>query len=141
VDTIPSGGAVYPTFANANDMNLARFQNNEYYFDGLMDEVRIASGVQSANWIWTSWQSVASNAAFVSFSTVNPEPPLSVAASGNGAVLNWPTSAGPFTLYTATNLAPPAVWLPVTNPPVLTNGQWQISLPPASGSHFYRLQQ
>jgi hypothetical protein len=141
VDTIPSGGAVYPSFANANDLNLGRFLNNVYCFDGLLDEVRIASNVQSANWIWTSWQSVASNAVFVSVSPVNPEPPVSVAASGDGPVLSWPSTAGPFTLYSATNLSPPAIWLPVTNPPLLTNGQWQIILPAASGSHFYRLQQ
>jgi len=141
VDTIPSGGAVYSSFALGSDLNLGRFLNNTLYFNGLLDEVRIASNVQSANWIWTSWQSVASNAVFVSFSPVNPEPPVSVAAFVNGPVLSWPSTAGPFTLCNSTNLSPPVSWLPVTNPPLLTNGQWQITLPAASGSHFYRLQQ
>jgi len=141
VDTIPSGGPVYSSFAHANDLNLGRFQNNVYYFDGLLDEARVASSVQSANWIWTSWQSVASNATFVSYSAVNPEPEMSLAATGSGPLLSWPSTAGPFTVYTATNLVPPATWLPVTNPPLLTNGQWQIDLSTASGSQFYRLQQ
>jgi len=141
VDTIPSGGAVYPSFANASDLNLGRFLNNVFYFDGLLDEVRIASNVQTANWIWASWHSVASNVVFVSFSPVNPEPSVSVAASGDAPVLSWPATAGPLTLYTATNLSSPTVWLPVTNLPFLTNGQWQITLPAAGGSQFYRLQQ
>jgi len=108
---------------------------------GLLDQVRIASNVQSANWIWTTWQSVASNAVFTSFSPVDPAPALTAAASGNGPKLSWPATAGPFTLYATINLSAPVNWLPLTNSPFLSNGQWQITFPAASGSQVYRLQQ
>jgi len=141
VDTTPSGGAVYPAFAHANDLNFGRFLSNTLYFDGLLDEARIAANVQSSNWVWASWVNVASNTAFASCSTINPQPLLSAVASTNGPLLTWSQAAGPFSLYVATNLVPRAIWVPATNPVILVNGQWEATIPPGSGSRFYRLQQ
>jgi hypothetical protein len=45
-----------------------------------------------------------------------------------------------FTLYFATNLAPPITWMPATNAPLLVNGQWQVTPGESGGSVFYRLQ-
>lgn len=141
VDTTPSGGAVNSTFAHANDMNLGRFLNNASYFDGLMDEVRIASGVQSPNWVMASWVNVASNSTYANYSAINAQPVLSIAPSANGPLLTWPQSAGPFALYTATNLNPPSFWMPVSNAPTLSNGFWQATPSATNGCQFYRLQQ
>jgi hypothetical protein len=144
VDGKDLGGssAVVPGFANQADVNLGRFTNSSFYFTGVMDEARIASGTRSSNWVWASWMTVTSNATWSGYSQVNPQPTLSLVASGSGPVLSWPTDAGVFTLFTTTNLLPPATWYPATNVPVQTNGQWQVPLGTnLTASQFYRLQQ
>jgi hypothetical protein len=68
-------------------------------------------------------------------------PTLSFVRSGNAAVLTWPQSAGSVQLYSATNLIPPVTWLPITNAPALSNGQWAVQLSgPTNGAQFFRLQ-
>lgn len=37
---------------------------SDYYYNGLMDEVRVADANSSSNWIWASWMTVASNRQF-----------------------------------------------------------------------------
>jgi hypothetical protein len=44
-----------------------------------------------------------------------------------------------FTLYTTRNLTPPVAWSVATNQPVLTNNEWQITLPANENLRFYRL--
>ncbi len=67
-------------------------------------------------------------------------PSLDVALSNRNLVLSWPLSAGGFTLYTATNLVSPALWLPVTNSAATNGNNLMITLPTAGGgSRFYRL--
>src|SRR5262249_13679931 len=75
------------------------------------------------------------------FSTLVLNPPDISVSSGSGSLfLTWPLSGVSFGLYTASNLIPPVAWNLVTNPPLLTNGQWQISLPIQSGpTSFFRL--
>jgi hypothetical protein len=144
VDGNDLGGssAVVPGFANNADINLGRFTNATLYFTGAMDEARIASGTRSSNWVWASWMTVASNTALTSYSVVNPRPTLSMDSSSNGPVLSWPTNAGVFTLFTTTDLVSPPAWVPATNVPVQSNGQWQVSLGTnIDGNQFYRLQQ
>jgi len=141
VDTTLAGGSVYPSFAHANDMNLGRFTGGTSYFTGVLDEVRIASNVQSSNWVWASWATVVSNTSFASYSTINPQPSLAIMGSSSGPVLTWSQAAGPFSLYAATNLLSPIRWTPVTNSPAQVNGQWQVTVPSAGSSRFYRLQQ
>jgi hypothetical protein len=54
--------------------------------------------------------------------------------------LVWPADAGWFTLQTATNLAPPVLWQPAPDLPVLLDGQWTVPLTNATGgARFYRL--
>jgi uncharacterized delta-60 repeat protein/uncharacterized repeat protein (TIGR01451 family) len=66
---------------------------------------------------------------------------LSVARSGNNLVITWPTNTpGNVVLESATNLNPPAVWTAVTSPlPVVSNGQYVITIPIGSGSQYFRL--
>ena len=139
-DATPSGGGVYPGFARANHLDLGRLLGGTSYFNGLLDEVRVASGVQSPDWIWASWLNVAAKNTFASYSSINPQPLLSLRGSGNDLVLSWPQDAGPFTLYSATNLVPPVEWSPVTNAPAVVNGLWQATLPRTGPRYFYRLQ-
>jgi arabinogalactan endo-1,4-beta-galactosidase len=66
---------------------------------------------------------------------------LNASLAGLNLFLQWPLSGAGMNLMTATSLAPPIVWSPVTNP-VQTNGTiFNVTLPldPVQG-HFYRLQ-
>ena len=66
---------------------------------------------------------------------------MSVAASGSAPVLAWPLDASYFSLYAATNLAPPVVWSRATNASVLSNHTWSVTI--SSGTNaarFFRLQ-
>ena len=68
-------------------------------------------------------------------------PTISLTRAGPDINLSWPTNSAGYALYRATNLIPPIAWLRVTNPPVLSNGQWTLRLTPLStGVSFYRLQ-
>jgi hypothetical protein len=135
-------GPVVPDFDNDADLNLGRFTNNVYYFDGAMDETRIQSGVQSSNWIWASWMTVASNSTLEDFAAVGQvSPSLAInAGAAAGPVLSWPASGVGFAVYATTNLAPPVTWTLAAGQPVFTNNQWQAALP-ADGdvAQFYCL--
>ena len=111
------------------------------YFDGSLDETRIHAGIESSNWVWASWATIASNSVFQNYSAVTQQPPsLTLGVGGGGSSLSWVGSGVGFALYTTTNLASPAAWSPATNQPVFTNNQWQIALPAAAnGPRFYRL--
>jgi hypothetical protein len=83
-----------------------------------------------------------SNSTFASYSSVTQQAPVvSISSSQNGLSLTWPTPGTGFALYTATNLAPPLSWTQTTNQPTLSNGQWLITLSPATNpAQYYRLQ-
>jgi len=70
-------------------------------------------------------------------------PVLAVATAGNELSLTWGISNAPgFLLFSATNLAPPAVWSPVTNLPTLGGNQIQVVLPGSPlPNQFFRLSQ
>ncbi|HEY2084215.1 MAG TPA: DUF2341 domain-containing protein [Verrucomicrobiae bacterium] len=124
-------------------INLGRFTNSSLYFKGAMDEVRIEAGQRSSNWVWAAWMNVVSNTSLANYTAVTQAvPALSIGgATGGGTVLTWPASGVGFSLYTATNLTAPVNWMLATNQPVLSNSQWQITLPQdGSVSRYYRLQ-
>jgi hypothetical protein len=67
---------------------------------------------------------------------------LSVSLPGGSdqLVLSWPGWASIHTVYAATNLGPPILWLPVTNAAQTNNGTFNLSLPATnSGEQFFRL--
>ena len=81
----------------------------------------------------------SSNAPSVSLS-------ISSASLGQGVTLQWPENSNsnsplPTNLYYAPNFTPPVVWTPVTNSPLLSNGQWMANLPISNGQRYFRLQQ
>jgi hypothetical protein len=111
------------------------------------------------NWVSNSapsllWISVASSAdgsklvavseggASAGIYTWQAIPSLNLAVTSGGCLLSWPclSSTTNYALQqngdlTTTN------WAAVTNQPGVTNGQYQVMLPPQSGSQFYRLLQ
>jgi len=139
---IQSSSAIVKDFANQTDLNLARFTNGTFYFNGTIDEARIEAGVRSSNWIWATYLNVASNATFTGSSVVTRiVPSLSILPLAAGLSLNWPASGVGFALYRATNLNPPVVWSPATNQPELVNARWQILLnSDNSETRFFRIQ-
>jgi uncharacterized repeat protein (TIGR03803 family) len=68
-------------------------------------------------------------------------PQLTIRASGTNAVLSWPTSTGWMTLQSNTNLASPASWSPVSQGPVVANGQNTVTYPISGTQQFFRLSQ
>jgi hypothetical protein len=61
--------------------------------------------------------------------------------SGGTATLTAPGDASYFTFYSATNLAPPVAWVPLTNAPVLIGNEWRVTLPSGTtGQRYFHLQ-
>lgn len=144
LDTVVNGtGTAQNNFGvTTNQLFLGSFVGGAatFPFNGVIDEARIQSGMASTNWITTTYLNMA-DSAFVSYSTLNLEPPLYISTTNNSYLMSWPTNSGNFTLETTTSLSRPQVWTPVNNPPpVLTNGMWEQVVAPSAGSHFYRLQ-
>jgi len=135
--------SVQNDFGNQNELDLGRFINNAFFFKGVLDEVRIEKGFRSLDWVKASWLTVSSNATFTALAPVNARPALSVSQTSTEAVISWPANAGYFELYETTNLAPPAVWIPVTNDTTYVTGQWQVIIPAdlTDTARFFRLQQ
>jgi hypothetical protein len=137
---VASGNAM-TNFVNNSGLDFGQYTNGNFYFNGSMDEARVAPGICSSDWISATYLNMASNSVFTSSSAVNLPPMLSCASSASGPLLTWPVTAGVYVIYTATNLAPPVAWLPATNVPAYVNGQWQSQIsPPANGTQFYQLQ-
>lgn len=133
-------GTAVVGFGLTNQLNLGAFLNPTLFFDGIMDEARIQGGVASTNWITTTYLNM-SDSSFVSYSSVNLEPMLSIINATNGYILWWPTNDGAFTLETATSVSHSAAWTPViSSSAVITNGVWEQFVQPAAGNHYYRLQ-
>ena len=42
----------------------------DHYYGGLMDEVRVSSVVRSPNWVWASYQTMASNSTFTTYQSL-----------------------------------------------------------------------
>jgi hypothetical protein len=65
---------------------------------------------------------------------------LTVIRADQSLVMSWPAGAGNYSLESTTDLMPPAVWTPVTNPPpTVVGGQNTVTIPMGSGSEFFRL--
>jgi hypothetical protein len=56
-------GAAYPT-------QFGSFAGSRYYFDGILDEMRISSSIQNSAWYESEWLTGASNAVFTAYGEV-----------------------------------------------------------------------
>ncbi len=66
---------------------------------------------------------------------------LAVSQPGSGQIaFTWPTWGSNCSLYAATNLAPPVLWSPVTNPVTSQGGSNTVTAPvDTTGNRFFRL--
>jgi hypothetical protein len=114
----------------------------------------VASGVTVTNYTdanalsgRTNYYKVASmgncgtgaTSAAVSVSLPRPVLGFAWSAAGGTFTINWPAWANNWELWSATNLAPPITWYPVTNSAVSNNGQLSVTLPLQPGREFFRL--
>jgi hypothetical protein len=53
--------------------------------------------------------------------------------------LAWTNATTGFALLQTSSLTPPILWAAVTNAPVVTNGQFVVTLSAAAGNRFYIL--
>lgn len=68
-----------------------------------------------------------------------PLPSLGMNVGSSAFVLNWPGWANDWILYSASNLTPPVVWMPVNNTVSSNGGQFNVSLPLNSPAQYFRL--
>jgi hypothetical protein len=66
-------------------------------------------------------------------------PRLTITRSGANVILAWPASAAGFTLQSTTNFDSPAAWSPVSQGPVMANGQNTVTSAISGTRRFYRL--
>jgi len=105
------------------------------YLDWSLQELRIYNTALSAS-------QIAASQALGPGQLLSPNSPVMAAAlTKTNLTLSWPLANAGFTLQSCTNLIL-GNWMNVTSPaPQITNGQWQVSLPPPGGvsPFFYRV--
>ena len=103
------------------------------YPDFTLDEFRIYNGALTANEI-AATQVLGPDGLL---STASPA--VSASASGGSLTLSWPVASAGYTVLTTTNLAAGG-WKAAMVTPQVVGNQWQVVLPIAGNSRFYRLQ-
>jgi len=89
--SIPCAGGVLTDFNTNQDVRLGEFEGNSFPLNGLMDEARIQSGLESSNWVWASYMTVAANSAFENYSLLSsPVVALNIQNFGGNVILTWP---------------------------------------------------
>jgi uncharacterized repeat protein (TIGR03803 family) len=72
--------------------------------------------------------------------TISP-PHLSITGSQQSVTLTWPGDATGFTLQSAADLSSPLSWNNTRSNPVLTNGQYTVTISISNSQTFFRLRQ
>jgi len=67
-------------------------------------------------------------------------PPLLLSNAAGTVALQWPAWAAPFSIWSATNLAPPVAWTKLTGVPATNNGNLLLNVSGSNANSFYRLQ-
>ncbi len=101
-------------------------------FNGAIHEFRLYDGVL------TPVQVMANHAAGPDVVTIS-KPSLDISLTNAQVLIAWPAEATGFSLESSLMLEAATNWSPVTQTPVLSNGQHQILLAPHPSAHFYRL--
>jgi hypothetical protein len=104
---------------SANYLGRSQFTADPY-FSGQMDSVQIASLSLPIEQITAS--------------------SIGLSYTASALTLNWPAWTNGLVLGSATNLGSGAVWTPVANRPLATNGINFLTLAPTNSRMFFRLQ-
>jgi hypothetical protein len=88
----------------------------------------------------TATDSAKNTSEFSACVPVGSVPALKVApAAGHQVSIAWTNTTTGFGLKQTSNLSPPIQWTAVTNTPVVSNGQFVVTLSAVTGSRFYVL--
>ena len=88
----------------------------------------------------TATDSANNTSEFSACLSVSSVPALSVAPVTNQQVrIAWTNTTSGFVLKQTSSLCPPILWMTATNSPMLTNGQFVVTLSAAPGNCFYAL--
>jgi hypothetical protein len=67
-------------------------------------------------------------------------PTLALSNNPGNITLQWPTWAAPFSIWSATNLAPPTTWTLIATPLTTNAGNLLLNVATTNESRFFRLQ-
>lgn len=97
-------------------------------------------GIQ-VQWNYNLYSGTVHTAMSIVAATAPPAPALFIEQSAaNSITLRWPESAGGMVLESAADMSSGGTWQPVTSPtPVLTDGQFVLTLPMDAGARIFRL--
>lgn len=135
-----ASGAIRGDFSTNSDMDLGQDTGNTFAFLGSLDEARIHSSLESSNWVWASYMTVAQTASFESYSTVAstvtppPSSPVMVQIQFQGGNLNVSGTGGSanatYYVLGSTNLAlPMAQWTVLSTNQFDGSGNFNSSVP------------
>lgn len=125
------GGVVAPAgSAGTNYSSIGYSPYGDPGVNGSVDEFRIYNGILSPEEIQAS-DLLGPNTALSTTAT------LRASRSGGNTVLSWPLASAGFALQTTTNIL--STWTTLTNAPSVSGNNWQLALPVAGNSAFYRL--
>lgn len=137
INTDGSGFTVLYTFSASSTNASGLYTNSE----GAYPEAAL---ILSGNTLYGAASQGGSQNSGTIFSISLPTSPPQLTIATTSAVnvlLSWPTNATGFTLQATTNLGSTAVWTPVSQTPVLVNGQNTLTNPISGAQQFYRLAQ
>ena len=103
----------------ANYLGRSQFSSDPY-FNGQMDSVQISSRTLPLEQITATT--------------------IGLSNTASGLTLTWPSWTNGLAMNSASSLGPRAVWSPVTDAPVVTNGVNFLTLTPTNNQRFFRLQ-
>ncbi len=136
---VAASGSVQFDFGTNNDVNLGHLVGGAFPINGLMDEARIQSGTNSANWVWASWMTVAQTTNLESYSMITStvtNAPMAVTinvkfTAGNVTMSGAGGSAGAtYYVIGSTNLALPlSQWTVLSTNTFDGSGNFNVSLP------------
>jgi uncharacterized repeat protein (TIGR03803 family) len=82
---------------------------------------------------------IAGGSGYGTLFSISMPPMLTITAAGKNVILMWPTNVPGVTLQCTTNLSPSAVWINLSAPAVVVNGQNAATNPISGTRQFYRL--
>jgi hypothetical protein len=71
--------------------------------------------------------------------SVSVPPTLGFACTTNQVKLSWPIAPAGFMIESATNLSPPILWSPLTNPVQIIRGHNNVTVIVTNNNRFFRL--
>ncbi|HTL18515.1 MAG TPA: LamG domain-containing protein, partial [Patescibacteria group bacterium] len=116
----------------SNWLGRSQWQRDPF-FNGIYDEFRVWEGILSDKDVASHYAAGPDQ----QFATIRPA--LNISSAGSNIFISWPgAGTSGFQLQTASALQP-GTWLSATNEIMVTNGNYQVTLPTGASPAFFRL--